>query len=164
MNAWEIHHRRTAALRDVVTELDAGADLPWSDALAALFGDRAGLLVALHDSFARRVTGRIELALELHDLPGASVAEAWQAVVTELPGIHRILRAYADEPALARPDANLHRTVAVAAGLASLGAPVGIAADAGRAFVANAAHIDVPARRDGWLRERLSFRLMKASA
>lgn len=164
MNAWEIHHLRTAALGNVIADLDAGADLPWSDELAAIFGDRAGLLVALHGAFARRVTGRIELALDLHDIPGASVAEAWQAVVAELPGVHRTLRAYADEPALARSAANLHRTVAVAAGLASLDAPLAIAADAGRAFVANAAHIDIPARRDGWLRERLSYRLMKASA
>ncbi len=164
MNAWEIHHRRTDALSEVVTVLDAGGDLPWSAELAEVFDDRAGLLVALHGVFARRVTGRIELALDLHDLPGASVAEAWLAVVAELPGVHRTLLAYADEPALARPVAHLHRTVAVAVGLASLDAPLGIAADAGRAFVANAAHIDVPARRDGWLRERLSFRLMKATA
>lgn len=164
MNAWEIHHRRTAALGDVVSDLDDGGPLPWSTELAEVFGDRAGLLVELHGLFARRVTGRIELALDLHDLPGASVAEAWQAVVAELPGVHRTLQAYADEPALARPVANLHRTVAVAVGLASLDAPLAIAADAGRAFVANAAHIDIPARRDGWLRERLSYRLMKASA
>lgn len=164
MNAWEIHHRRTAALRDVVATLDAGGDLPWSDRLADDFGDRDGLLLALHDLFARRLGGRIDLALELHDIPGASVAEAWQAVVDELPGVHRLLTAYADQPALARATANLRRTVAVAAGLAALDTPLTVAAEAGRAFLARSSRFVVPARRDGWLRERLSFRLMKATA
>lgn len=164
MNAWETHHRRTAALRDVVTTLDAGGDLPWSDELAADFGDRDGLLLALHDLFARRVGGRIDLALELHDIPDASVAEAWQAVVDELPGVHRILTTYAGEPALARAQANLRRTVAVAAGLVTLDTPLGIAAEAGRAFLARSSRFVVPARRDGWLRERLSFRIARATA
>lgn len=164
MNAWEIHHRRTAALRDVVTTLDSGADLPWSDRLADDFGDRDGLLLALHDLFARRLGGRLDLALELHDIPGASVAEAWQAVVDELPGVHRILTTYADAPALVRAEANLHRAVALAAGLAALDTPLAVAAEAGRVFLARSARFVVPARRDGWLRERLSFRLMKASA
>lgn len=164
MNAWEIHHRRTAALRDVVTALDAGDDLPWSDSLAEDFGDRDGLLLALHDLFARRLGGRIDLALELHDIPGASVAEAWQAVADELPGIHRLLTTYADEPALARANAHLHRTVAVAAGLAALETPLATASEAGRAFLDRSARFVVPARRDGWLRERLSFGLMKATA
>lgn len=164
MNAWEIHHRRTAALRDVVTTLDAGGDLPWSEELAADFGDRDGLLLALHDLFARRLGGRIDLALELHDIPEASVAEAWQAVVDELPGVHRVLTTYAGEPALARAAANLRRAVAVAAGLVALDTPLAVAAEAGRSFLSRSARVVVPARRDGWLRERLSFGLMKASA
>lgn len=164
MNAWEIHHRRTAALHDVVATLDAGGDLPSSALLDELFGDRAGLLLALHDLFARRLGGRIDLALELHDIPDASVAEAWQAVVDELPGIHRILTTYAGEPALARARARLHRAVAVAAGLVALDAPLAVADEAGRAFLARSSRFVVPARRDGWLRERLSFGLMKASA
>ncbi|GGO93223.1 hypothetical protein GCM10011584_31430 [Nocardioides phosphati] len=164
MNAWEIHHRRTDALRDVVTTLDAGGDLPWSPSLAELFADRDGLLLALHDLFARRLAGRIDLALELHDIPEASIPEAWQAVADELPGVHRLLQTYADEPALARANAHLHRTVAVAAGLVALDAPLATAAAAGRAFLARSSRFVVPARRDGWLRERLSFALMKATA
>lgn len=158
MNAWETHHRRTALLTEVVTDLDAGAPLPWNDALADVFGDREALLVALHGTFSRRVLARVDLALELHDIPSASVAEAWHAVAAELPGTNRILTENADVPALAVPAAKLHRMVATAAGVATLGTSPAVAAAAGRAFVERSLHVVVPARRDGWLRERLSFR------
>jgi hypothetical protein len=158
MNAWETHHRRTALLTEVVADLDAGAPLPWNDALADAFVDRDGLLVALHGIFSRRALARVDLALELHDIPAASVAEAWHAVASELPGVVRVLAENADSAALAVPSAKLHRMVASAAGVASLDTSPAVAAAAGRAFVERSLRVVVPARRDGWLRERLSFR------
>jgi hypothetical protein len=166
--AWETHHQRSAALRDVLATLDAGTtELPWNDGLERVFTDRAGLLVALHDHWSRHLAARLDLALELHDIPEASVAEAWAAVAAQLPGVRRVLEQYAAHPALALSRARADRMVAVAAGVAALDDPLAVAAARGAAFLERARTEDalvVPARRDGWLRERLSFRLLKASA
>lgn len=166
--AWEAQHQRAAALREVVDALEAGSpELPWNDDVERVFGDRAGLLVALHDQWSRHLATRLDLALELHDIPSAAVAEAWSAVAAQLPAVRRVLDQYAAHPALAGPRARTDRMVAVAAGVASLGDPLSFAAARGAAFLASARTADVrivPARRDGWLRERLSFRPLKASA
>lgn len=156
MNAWDTHHARTSALRDVTTRLDAGEDLPWDDSLAAIFGDRAGLLVALYDFWNRRLLARLDLALELHDIPSASVAEAWSAVNTELRGVRRILDEYDGHPALVRCRQHELRSVAVAAHLASLADPPAVAAARGARFLAVSRNTLGAARRDGWLAERLS--------
>lgn len=166
--AWETHHQRTAALRDVVAALEDGAaDLPWNDDLERVFGDRASLLIALHDQWSRHLATRLDLALELHDIPAAAVAEAWSAVAAQLPAVRRVLDQYAAHPALAGPRARADRMVAVAAGVAALDDPLAVAAPRGAAFLASARRVDVrvvPARRDGWLRERLSFLPLKATA
>jgi len=67
-----------------------------------------------------------------------------------------VLDAHADHPALARHRANADRMVALAAGLTSLDDPLALSAARGAAFRATAARVVVPARRDGWLAERLT--------
>lgn len=166
--AWETYHRRSAALRGLLPVLDAIPDgeLPWTDELAEVFTDRDDLLVALHDLWTRRLEARIDLALELHDVPELSVAEAWREVAAELPGARRVLDAHRDDEALRAHELHENRLVAVAVGLASLADPVGRSAALGRAFVDRARSAVVPAQRDGWLAERLGgwFRRLPASA
>jgi len=156
--AWDTYHRRADALTDVVAELDrtGRTDLPWDDHLAATFRDRGDLLVALHDLWSRRLMGRLDLALELHDIPGSATAEAWAAVAAELPGVRRVLDAYADDPALARGRATELRAVALAAGVAGLGESLERSAAKGAEFLDVAERHRLPGRRDGWLAERLA--------
>lgn len=166
--AWETYHQRAAALRDLTELLDAdpAAGLPWTEELAAVFTDRDDLLVALHDKWNRHLAARLDLALELHDIPEASVAEAVAAVAAQFPGVRRVLEAHAHHPALAVPRARADRLVAVAAGLATLDDPLAHSAARGAAFLARSRASIVPARRDGWLAERLQFPIprLKASA
>lgn len=110
----------------------------------------------LHDLWTRRLSARLDLALELHDIPEASVAEAYAAVARDLAPVRRVLDAHASHPALAHHRANADRMVALAAGVASLGDPLEVSAARGAEFRAQASRAVVPARRDGWLRERLT--------
>lgn len=166
--AWETYHRRSAALRDVVDELEHrdAAELPWDDRLAEAFGSPDGLLVALHDLWARRLLARIEMALELHDIPEQSVAEAVREVSGELAPVCRLLERYAGHPALRRSEQHLHRMVAVSAGWATLADPVERSAALGREFLDRVRTARVPAPRDGWIAERLGslFSGLRASA
>jgi hypothetical protein len=155
-NAWETYRHRAAVLRDVVAGLEQDADLPWSATIAEAYDDRADLLVALHDLWSRRLAARLDLAMELHDIPEASIAEAYAAVAAELAPVRRVLDAHAHHPALAHPRANADRMIALAAGLATLADPLAVSASRGAAFRAKAARVVVPARRDGWLAERLA--------
>lgn len=135
--AWETYHRRAAVLRDVVTRLDAGADLPVGSTELAVFEDRDDLLRALHDVWTRRVETRVDIALELsHFSSEDGVARAWREVAGELPGIRRVLDEYADDPALHAHEQHEHRLLAVAAGHASLGDPIAVSAVAGARLVA----------------------------
>jgi hypothetical protein len=168
-NAWETYRRRAAVLRDVVAGFEKDPELPWTDAIAEVFADRADLLVALHDLWSRQLAARLDLALELHDIPEASIGEAYAAVAAELAPVRRVLDAHAAHPALARPRANADRMIAVAAGVATLDDPITLSAQRGAAFRARTVRVVVPARRDGWLAERLSAPFthrsaMKASA
>lgn len=160
--AWETYHRRAAALRDVVTRVERDGELVWDP---DVFADEADVLVALHDLWTRRLETRIDLALELHDIPGDSVAEAWREVAAELAGVRRVLDAHAHDPALAAHELHEHRLVAVAVGLATLSDPVAHSARLGRAYVAKVRSV-VPAPRDGWLADRMGgfFRRLAASA
>lgn len=159
-NAWETYRHRAAVLRDVIAGLEQHPDqnpaLPWTDDIAEVFTDRADLLVALHDLWSRRLAARLDLAIELHDIPEASVGEAYAAVATELAPVRRVLDAHADHPALAHHRANADRMIALAAGLATLDDPIALSAHRGAAFRARATRVVVPARRDGWLAERLT--------
>ena len=135
---WDTYHRRSEALKDVVATIEAnpGNDLPWPDIAAETFADRDDLLVALHDLWTRRLEGRIDLMLETDDgTLDESVAKAWHAVASELPGVRALLDRYADTPALRSSGVSENRLVAVAAGLATLGDPTAGAARLGAAFV-----------------------------
>lgn len=138
--AWENYHRRSAALREVIRHLDvSGATEPeWSDDLAAVFGDRDALLVALHDAWSRRLAARIELALEIgEDLPAECVETAWFEVAAELRGVRRVLDAHASDPVLRKHEQHEHRLIAIAAGMVGIGDPLEYAARAGAQLVAN---------------------------
>lgn len=135
-SAWSALHLRSAVLRDVVAAVEAGAELPWDDRLAAVFGDRDELLRALHELWGRRLDGRIDIALETDDQPLAdAVADAWLATVEDLPGVRRVLDEHADEPGLRQLERAQLRAVAVAAGLATFADPIAVSATAGARFV-----------------------------
>jgi hypothetical protein len=141
-SAWADVHARSAALREIVTRLDAGESLPQDPAndpaTAGAFADADDLLRALHETWSRRLQGRIDLALETDDHRlDESVARAWVASVDDLPGVRRVLDEHADEPALRQLERTEHRAVAVAAGLATFGDPIAHSATAGAQFVAS---------------------------
>lgn len=132
-SSWDRMHARTASLREVVADLDAGR--PLRTAVEG-FADRGELLRELHGIWARRLGGRLDLALETddHDL-AESVARAWQDTADDLPGVRRALDEHADHPALQHVQRAELRTVAVAAGLATFDDPVASAARAGAVLV-----------------------------
>lgn len=164
MSSWDTHHRRSTALRGVIAQLDVEAELPWDASLAEVFGDRTGLLVALYDLWNRRLLARLDLALELHDIPTASVAEAWSAVAGELRGVRAVLDAHEGHPALVRSRQHELRSVALAAHLAAPSDPPELAAARGARFLAVSRNTLGAGRRDGWLAERLTrpFALLSA--
>jgi hypothetical protein len=116
--SWERVHADSASLREVIAALDAGLPLP--EGSIGSFGDRDELLVALHGVWARRLNGRIDVALETDDRGLADcVGRAWLSTADDLPGVRRVLDEHADVPALQHVLRNEHRAVAVAAGLAT---------------------------------------------
>jgi hypothetical protein len=155
-NAWDTFHRRAAAIRVVVEELDATptTDPRWTDELAEVFHGPDDVLVALHDVWTRRVTARVEMALDLgQDLPAESVENAWFEVAAELAGVRRVLDAHAQDEALQQLDRHEHRLLAIAAGTVSPSDSLEHAARAGGRLVANIRdkHVDpiVPRPRLG---------------
>jgi hypothetical protein len=127
-------HTRSASLREVVAHLDAGRPLP---AVAPGFTGPDDLLQALHGAWSRRLNGRIDLALETDDRDLAvSIGHAWLLTAADLPGVRRVLDEHADAAVL-RPLLRIeHRTVAVAAGLATFDDPARVSAGNGARFVA----------------------------
>jgi hypothetical protein len=139
-NAWDTFHRRAAAIRAVVEDLDAttATDPRWTDELAEVFDGPDDVLVALHDVWSRRVTARVEMGLDLgQDLPAESVENAWFEVAAELPGVRRVLDAHAQDEVLQRLDQHEHRLLAIAAEIVSPSDDLEYAARAGRRLVAN---------------------------
>ena len=128
-------HTRSTTLREVVAGLDSGRSLPQ---LVAGFIDEDELLQALHGVWSRRLNGRIDLALETddHDL-AVSVGDAWLLTALDLPGVRRVLDEHADRPSLQPHFRVEHRTVAVAAGLATFDDPGSVSARIGARFVAS---------------------------
>jgi hypothetical protein len=138
MTTSELLHHRSSALRRVVQVVEQGAPLPWDAELAAAYGDRESLLVALHDHWSRQLLARIDVALELGSgTPGESVALAWQSSVRDQPGVRRVLDAEAEEPALRAARRYLMASVAVAAGLATFDDPTSVSVAAGEQFLAS---------------------------
>jgi len=155
-NAWDTFHRRAAAIRAVVEDLDAttATEPRWTHELAEVFDGPDDVLVALHDVWTRRVTARVEMALDLgQDLPAESVENAWFEVAAELPGVRRVLDAHADDELLQRLEQHEHRLLAVAAGMVSPSDSLEYAARAGRRLITNirAQHVEpvVPRPRLG---------------
>lgn len=133
--AWDRVHTRSASLRELVARLDEGRTLPHA---VPGFSDEDELLQALHGVWSRRLNGRIDLALETddHDL-AVSVGHAWMLTAVDLPGVRRVLDEHADRPALQALLRVEHRTVAVAAGLATFDDPGPVSARIGARFVAS---------------------------
>ena len=150
--SWSRVHARTASLREVIADLDAGLPLP--DSSAGSFADRGELLLALHGVWARRLHGRVDVALETDGRELAeSVAQAWLDTADDLPGVRRVLDEHAADPALRQVLASEHRTVAVAAGLATFDDPRASSAAAGARFVDGLRRRPtVPAVRARWWR------------
>ncbi len=150
--SWTRVHARTASLREAVAALDAGRPLP--DPASISFDDQEQLLQALHGVWARRLSGRIDVALETddHELVEC-VGRAWLDTADDLPGVRRALDEHADAPALQHVLRSEHRTIAVAAGLATFDDPLAVSSAAGTRFVAGLRRRPgVPAKRAGWWR------------
>ncbi len=161
---WDTVHRRTDLLHHVVAELDAGAnELPWTPELEAEFGDRDRLLLALQDLWSRGLEGRIHLGLEMddHELTD-TVADAWRFTAERLPGVRRILDLNATATVLQHAVRVEAQMVAVAAGLAAFGDPVGRTVALGQTFVRGLRADGKPARRV--VRQPLVVRLREAWA
>jgi hypothetical protein len=133
--SWSRVHARTASLREVIADLDAGRPLP--DSAAGSLVDRDEVLLALHGVWSRRLGGRIDVALETDDGELTEcVGRAWLDTADDLPGVRRALDEHADEPVLRHVLRNEHRSIAVAAGLATFDDPRATSAAAGSRFVA----------------------------
>ena len=148
--AYDIYHRRTDTLREVEAELErnAGSELPWNDAIAAVFADRSDLLLALHSLWSRRLLARVEVALELaEDIPLESVAAAWRELAGEMPAVLSVLEANVAQDALAHAERHQNRHLAVAAGLVALDTPLELAALAGAQLVRRLHGTHLPAQR-----------------
>jgi hypothetical protein len=133
-------HRTTVlrAVRAVENGVSPATELPWDTELAATYGTRDALLVALHDHWSRQLLSRIDVALELGaETPEASVAVAWRSAVRDQPGVHHLLEAEADHPALRASRRSLLATVAVAAGLATFDDPAWVSVAAGERLLAS---------------------------
>ena len=137
MTTTHLLHQRSSTLRRVVRELDAGSTLAWDAELAAAFGDRETLLVALHDHWSRQLLSRVDVALELGaGTPHESVAVAWRSAVRDQPGVRRVLAAESADPAIRAARRSLFASVAVAAGLATFDDPATMSAATGEQFLA----------------------------
>jgi len=122
---------RSTVLR-AVRAVEDGGTLPWDADYAATYASPDVLLLALHDHWSRQLLSRIDVALELGaDSPEASVAMAWRSAVRDQPGVHRLLQAEADHPALRSSRRTLLAHVAVAAGKATFDDPASASVAAG---------------------------------
>ena len=132
----ETRHR-SPVLR-VVRAVEDGATLPTNGELAAAYGGRDALLLALHAHWSRQLLSRIDVALELGaETPEASVAVAYRSALRDQPGVHRLLEAESDNPALRAARRSLLATVAVAAGLVTFDDPASVSVAAGARFLAS---------------------------
>lgn len=157
--AWDTYHRRSTALRRVISDLDrtGSFELPWNDELAATFDDPDDLLVALNDVWTRRLAARVDLALEIDEhASGESVALAWREVADELAGVRRVLDRQAEHPALRASRRHEHRMLAVSAGVATTGDPTSRSAVAGERLVARIREADRPSGGSSRLTERVA--------
>ncbi len=135
----------------VVRAVEDGGTIPVDGELAAAYGGRDALLLALHEHWSRQLLSRIDVALELGaETPEASVALAWRSALRDQPGVHRLLEAESDNPALRTARRSLLSTVAVAAGRATFDDPASVSVAAGARLLASMdgtpAHAHRPSR------------------
>ena len=85
-----------------------------------------------------QLLSRIDVALELGaETPEASVAVAWRSALRDQPGVHRLLEAESDNPALRAARRSMLSSVAVAAGLATFDDPASVSVTIGERFLAS---------------------------
>lgn len=130
--AWQTYHQKAATVRDLLARLDASdGELPWDTATAEVFADQSDLLRELHQVWTRRLSARVDQALETgHGGPVDSVTAAWRELADEMPGLRRVLDSHEGHPALQHSVRTERRLLAVAAGLATLDDPPWAAAAA----------------------------------
>jgi hypothetical protein len=89
--SWTETHRRWQALQEieVLANLSASDELPWTPEYADIFGDRDGLAAALRYRWEQ--TRRAQL--DTH-LPEAVLEEQWCRLYTRHAGVLRMLDAY----------------------------------------------------------------------
>lgn len=122
---WDAHHRREAALQQVMALADTRRDgsLPWAElpGVEGAFGAPADLLGALQMRWHTRLSGAIEreLAEQPWDLEQA-VVHAWRGLCADMPGVRALLDAHADEPAMRRARPKEWRLLATASGLTGM--------------------------------------------
>ena len=158
--AWKIQHRRSTAIREVLTRLEHTRDgrLPWPEVPSAVevFGEPSALLRALQLSWFTRLTAALDLVMEdANPNPVEAAQMAWYDLAWRSPGLRRVLDAHQHDPGVAPGRLQEHRVLAVSAGLATLDEPPAIAAAHGRELVT--AHRRQPARY-GWLAAVLGLR------
>lgn len=86
---WSETHRRWRALREVEEALATGADLPWNDEYAAIFGEPARLVEAIR--YRRRLS--YETQLDSH-LPEHVLDEQRRRLEHRFAGVRRLLDRY----------------------------------------------------------------------
>ena len=150
----ETRHR-SPVLR-MVRAVEGGATLSQNGELAAAYGGRDALLLALHQHWSRQLFSRIDVALELGaETPEESVAVAWRSALRDQPGVHRLLEAEADNPALRSSRRSMHASVAVAAGLATFDDPASVSAALGEQLLAAVTETTEAVRRPSRLSRAL---------
>lgn len=155
MTSRTLHPTALRVVRAIEDGSTAGA-LPWNAELAATYGTRDELLVALHEHWSRQLLSRIDSALEVgSDSPAASVAVAWRSALRDQPHVHRLLEAEAANPALAPARRTLHASVAVAAGLATFDDPVLASAALGERYLASVVEPPAAGRGPSWVARTL---------
>lgn len=90
---WNETHRRWQALRTIEEQLATAGrpELPWSEDLAEIFGDRAGLVAALR----YRLRLAVDTQMDTH-LPEAVLEEQRAQLTARARGVLRLLAAEAD--------------------------------------------------------------------
>lgn len=90
---WNETHRRWQALRTIEEQLATTGrpELPWSEDLAEIFGDRAGLVAALR----YRLRLAVNTQMDTH-LPESVLEEQRAQLTARARGVLRVLAAEAD--------------------------------------------------------------------
>lgn len=138
--AWKTQHRRSAAIREVLTRVERSRDgeLPWEavPAAVAVFEEPGGLLRALQHTWCTRLAAALDLAADTGGTdPAESAQFAWYDLAWRYPGLRRVLDRHAAHPEVIPGRTQEHRMLAVFGGRARLDEPATVAAARGRRLV-----------------------------